>query len=318
MSPARAGRFFALACAAAVAVALPAPASGFAPPAPPACTAKAQTALNPTPLSLADNAVTSSTLVVSGAGPWLADVDVFTDIPHVWSADIDMTLTSPAGTIVTLTTDNGWEHDNVFGDGAGNGTLWDDDANPGGQLPYGTNPGLATDHPYANDVVPSPLVPEEALAAFIGEDPNGSWTLTVSDDSGGGTGTLDSWRLDLETTSGCPAPPPAPDTTAPKLTVTGKKRQRAGKPIKIKVTTDENAAVAAGGKVKAGKAGFKLRGVSDRAAAGEAVKLKLKPRRAKKLKKLVAEGQKATATIQVTATDASGNSSSAKLKVRLR
>ena len=38
-------------------------------------------------------------------------------------SDLDITLTSPAGTVVTLTTDNGGTADDVF-----NGTLWDDQA----------------------------------------------------------------------------------------------------------------------------------------------------------------------------------------------
>ena len=105
-----------------------------------------------------------------------------------------MTLTSPAGTVVTLTSDNGGGSDNVFA-----GTVWDDDADPGGQVPYVTNDGLATDHAYVNNTLASPLVPEEAMAAFIGENPNGTWTLTVSDDDAVDGGSIDSWSLDLTT-----------------------------------------------------------------------------------------------------------------------
>ncbi len=101
---------------------------------------------------------------------------------------------SPAGTIVTLTTDNGAGNDNVW-----NGTLWDDDANPLGQVPYTTNNGLVTDHAYTNAVLASPLVPEEAMAAFIGENPNGTWTITISDDLTGDGGSLASWTLDIDT-----------------------------------------------------------------------------------------------------------------------
>src|SRR4051812_25840644 len=48
-----------------------------------------------------------------------------------------MTVTSPAGTVVTLTTDNGGSHDNVFA-----GTRWDDSAAPGG-VPTATVAPLA-------------------------------------------------------------------------------------------------------------------------------------------------------------------------------
>jgi Ca2+-binding RTX toxin-like protein len=43
------------------------------------------------------------------------------------------------------------------------------------------------------------LVPEEALAAFYGEDPNGTWTLTIRDDLANDGGTLGEWTLDVTT-----------------------------------------------------------------------------------------------------------------------
>ena len=45
----------------------------------------------------------------------------------------------------------------------------------------------------------TPLVPEEGLGAFRGEDPNGTWTITVSDDLAGDGGNLNSWSLDVFT-----------------------------------------------------------------------------------------------------------------------
>ena len=114
-----------------------------------------------TTTAIISNAVVQSTITVAGAGPLIADMTVVTDITHTFSGDLDIVLVSPAGTIVTLTTDNCAGNDNVF-----NGTVWDDDANPGGQVPYTTNPGLVTDHVYANNVLASPLAPEEPLAAF--------------------------------------------------------------------------------------------------------------------------------------------------------
>lgn len=147
-----------------------------------------------TPLTIPTTvAVVTSTLVVSGTGPYLFDLDLTTNLRHSFSSDLDITLTSPAGTVVTLTTDNGGQFDNVF-----NGTLWDDDANPAGQVPYTTNNGVVTDTTFANLTTATPLVPEEAMGAFIGEDPNGTWTITVSDDAGGDGGSLD-WSLDIDT-----------------------------------------------------------------------------------------------------------------------
>ncbi len=171
-----------------------------APSAPPGFTATTTTFSNTTPTAIPDVTTVTSTITVSGVGAYLLDLDMTTFITHNFPADLDITLTSPAGTIVTITTDNGGGRDNVF-----NGTLWDDDANPGGAVPYTTNDGLVTDHNYVNLTLASPLVPEEAMGAFIGEDPNGTWTITVFDDFSGDAGTLSSWSLDVTTLPSAPA-----------------------------------------------------------------------------------------------------------------
>src|SRR3954471_8917404 len=74
-----------------------------------------------TPTAVPPNGVATSTIVVSGLAPHIHDVDVLTNLPHTESSEIDMTVTSPAGTVVTLTTDNGGNFDDVFA-----GTRWDD------------------------------------------------------------------------------------------------------------------------------------------------------------------------------------------------
>ena len=142
--------------------------------------------------------VVTSTILVAGAGTSLTDLDLTAAITHTFAADMDITLQSPAGTIVTLSTDNGAGNDNVF-----NGTLWDDDANPSGQVPYTTNNGVTTDHAYVNLTTATPLASEEAMSAFMGQDPNGTWTITISDDLAGDGGSLDSWSLDVTTGVGC-------------------------------------------------------------------------------------------------------------------
>jgi uncharacterized repeat protein (TIGR01451 family) len=175
------------------------------PTAPPNCTPATLNFANNTPVAIPTGpAVVTSTVAVAGAGPFLWDLDLTTNITHTFAADLDMTIQSPAGTIVTLSTDNGAGNDNVF-----NGTLWDDDADVDGQVPYTTNNGVATDHAYVNLTLASPLVVEEALAAFVGENPNGTWTITISDDLAGDGGSLDSWALAITTF------PAAPTTTTP-------------------------------------------------------------------------------------------------------
>ena len=76
---------------------------------------------NNTQAAIVDPGTITSTIVVSGVDTMLKDVDVTTFIRHTASADLDITLTSPAGTTVMLTTDNGGSFDDVF-----NGTVWND------------------------------------------------------------------------------------------------------------------------------------------------------------------------------------------------
>jgi subtilisin-like proprotein convertase family protein len=159
-------------------------------PAPPIFAAPVSVTSTDTPLPITDLATTTSTIAFAGAGAFVCDVDLTTDITHTSADDLEVHVTSPGGTVSTLTTDNGGGNDNVFA-----GTLWDDDG--GDSNP----PGPATDNVYANLVVETPLVPEEAMGAFIGENPNGTWTISVADDAGGNVGTLNSWTVEVTTCS---------------------------------------------------------------------------------------------------------------------
>ncbi|HNB72050.1 MAG TPA: proprotein convertase P-domain-containing protein [Acidobacteriota bacterium] len=175
--------------------------------------------------------VVTSTITISGAGEYLQDLNLQTFIRHPFCSDLHITLTSPQGTTATVTSKNagGGPRANVF-----NGTVWDDQANPGGQVPYTNNDGLVTDRLYVTNVLASPLVPEEGFAVFRGENPNGVWTLTIGDDFVGptldGLGTLDDWSIELtslasapmETTSGVfanatPMTIPVPPVTGPNV-----------------------------------------------------------------------------------------------------
>jgi len=173
---------------------------GIVPAAPPECGIPAPVLFaNSAVTPLADGGLVGSTILVSGAGPYLWDVGVRTGLTHSRSSELSVTLTSPSGTVVTLTSGNGGNNADVF-----DGTVWDDQADPGGQVPYASEAGLVTDHAYANGVTATPLVPEESLGAFQGEDPNGFWTLTVADSTAGHTGTLDGWSLAI---AALPSPP---------------------------------------------------------------------------------------------------------------
>ncbi|NOT62212.1 MAG: DUF4394 domain-containing protein, partial [Acidobacteria bacterium] len=154
---------------------------------------------NNTAQAIPDNAGSiTSTIDIAGAGAVIGSLTAFTNITHAFSGDIQATLTSPAGTIVTLTSNNGGGNDNVFA-----GTTWGDKNDLGNQVPFPSNTfaasNLVTDTVYTNLVTRTPLVPEEALGAFIGENPNGTWTLTVADTAPSDTGTLNSWSLNIAT-----------------------------------------------------------------------------------------------------------------------
>ena len=174
---------------------------GVLPPGPPECgVPAAEVWTNGASMPTVDLGVVASAIVVSGASPYLWDVGVRTELTHSRSSDLFVTLTSPEGTVVTLTSGNGGASADVF-----DGTIWDDQANPAGQVPYTSNDGLVTDHSYQSGVTASPLAPEEALGAFLGEDPNGIWTLRVGDAVAGQSGTLGGWSLSLATLEAPPS-----------------------------------------------------------------------------------------------------------------
>jgi subtilisin-like proprotein convertase family protein len=187
--------------AAAMVAALAVPSQAASPPTPPGCgTPGARTVVDDTSRPIPDGGSVTAGIEIAGVGTYLSDVDVQTTIAHTFAADLDVLLTSPAGTQVTLTADNAEGHNNVF-----RGTLWDDDA--GDSNP----PGPVTDNTFQNNAVESPLVPEEAMGAFAGENPNGTWTLRVQDDNSGDTGTLERWSVAVTT---CSEAPPSATTTA--------------------------------------------------------------------------------------------------------
>jgi subtilisin-like proprotein convertase family protein len=183
------------------------------PAAPQAPTGGGATYTNSTPAAIPDLSTVNSTITVSGALPSLLDLNLRTFITHTFAGDLDITLTSPAGTVVTVTTDNGADNNNVF-----NGTDWDND---------GATP--VTDAVFANGVVETPLAPEESFAGFLGEDPNGTWTLTITDDAGADVGALNSWSLSIGTLETAPGtiattideltPVPVPDAGSATLTL---------------------------------------------------------------------------------------------------
>src|SRR5690349_17607747 len=134
------------------------------------------------PIAILDYTTITDTITIGGLGAQTFDVDLNVNIVHTWNSDLVIKLTSPAGTIATVSAYNGGSYDDVF-----NGTLFDDES-ANDVLTYG----------YVNGVAAPDLRPESGFnALFRGENPNGVWTLSVEDTAGADQGFLNNWSLSI-------------------------------------------------------------------------------------------------------------------------
>ncbi len=110
----------------------------------------------------------------------ILDLNVMLDVEHTWIADLEISLTSPAGTTVALFSGaaDGCSADDIIT------TLDDESVNP-----FDCNPnGDGDAFPLAD------YIPFEALSAFDGQSTLGDWTLTIEDTFAGfDSGILNSW-----------------------------------------------------------------------------------------------------------------------------
>jgi len=128
------------------------------------------------PVSIPDNGSMTSTLVVSGAAP-IGELNVTLDITHTYDQDLMAYLIGPSGTRVELFSSvGGW------GDNFTNTTLDDEAGVPIGEA----------EAPFTGTFQPAGL-----LSRFDGEDPNGTWTLELTDSMAWDSGTLNGWSLEL-------------------------------------------------------------------------------------------------------------------------
>ncbi|MEP3570724.1 MAG: proprotein convertase P-domain-containing protein, partial [Flavobacteriaceae bacterium] len=107
----------------------------------------------------------------------VTDVNVTVDITHPWDSDLTITLRSPTGTSVELSSGNGGNGDDY------SSTVFDDSG--GTSITAGSAPFTGT------------FSPEGSLSDFIGENPSGNWTLTVADNAGSDVGTLNSFSVEV-------------------------------------------------------------------------------------------------------------------------
>jgi subtilisin-like proprotein convertase family protein len=193
------------------------------------------------------------TLQVSGANSYLTDLDLGTQISHALPGDLDVALTSPSGTRVIISNERP-----TTGLGSSVNALstrWDDSA-PIDLVRATFSPGSQHES----------MVPEGALGAFIGENPNGIWTISVADVAALDVGSLLSWSLNVTSTNGFPAPPLPPGPPTPgggpactkvnlATTILGAKRGERGDVARIKVKVANKTRTAG---ARSAKAVFKL------------------------------------------------------------
>ncbi len=129
------------------------------------------------PIAVVDAGTFNTTLPVQGLTGSIQDLTVSLNMTHAFNADLDVFLTSPTGTKVELFTDVGTSSDNFTG------TFLDDAAAVPITAGLGAFTGL--------------FRPEGLLSAFDGEDANGNWTLTVTDDLAGFGGSLVDWSISI-------------------------------------------------------------------------------------------------------------------------
>ena len=133
------------------------------------------------------NATNQFRILVSNAGGTKLGIDSYLEeirlvIAHTWVSDLDITLVSPSGVRVELSTDNGADEDN-YGDPS--------NTNCGSYISFSIN----ACNKISIDTIP-PFVgsyqPEGNLLDFNnGTNPNGQWVLEICDDAGDDNGTLE-------------------------------------------------------------------------------------------------------------------------------
>ncbi len=123
---------------------------------------------------------------VAGVGTLTTDAvtNVTIDVSHSWTSDLDISLISPSGTIVDLSSDNGGSGDNYTN------TQFEDNG-VDGPITGGSPPFTGV------------FIPEQLLSTFCGENADGDWILQVCDDASGITGSVNSWSITFAPSGTC-------------------------------------------------------------------------------------------------------------------
>jgi len=152
--------------------------------------------------------VIESTLQVSGLSDRIFDVNVQLNIAHTWTSDLRISLIAPSGTSVLLVAGEGSSGDH-FKD-----TVFDDS---------GVKSIQSQAAPFTGTFKPA-----ESLSKFNQQNPNGTWKLRIEDQALQDGGSLNAWKLTLETwdpvlenSSPMPISKGAPNTIVSSVAATG-------------------------------------------------------------------------------------------------
>ncbi|MBC8097627.1 MAG: autotransporter-associated beta strand repeat-containing protein, partial [Akkermansiaceae bacterium] len=146
-------------------------------------------------LGIVDSGSITSSIAVVGITTPIKKVTVSLHLSHFSDEDLDISLVSPDGTTINLSSDNGGTGDDFGTDCVLDATRTTFDDAAGTAITAGVAPFAGT------------FRPEQQLSAFIGKegvDLNGTWKLVITDDSPGSAGTLRCWSLFVSPTACVP------------------------------------------------------------------------------------------------------------------
>jgi len=138
--------------------------------------------------AIPDDDPTSQSAVSQIAVPTGGRIDhlqVVLNLTHTFAGDLVARLTSPAGTTIDLFERPGIPYGNSGMAWSAQDPVTFDDAATASIQDLGNGSGT----------VSGSFVPDEPLAAFAGEDRAGTWSLRLTDEAAGDTGTLNGWSL---------------------------------------------------------------------------------------------------------------------------
>jgi len=147
----------------------------------PAVTNNIFTYTNNTTTTIADNPTVTTSTISIPANKRIESLKFFMSFLHGKVADLDVRLTSPSGNTVILFTDLV---------NAGTASPFNVKLDDNAAIPIESFNVI-------NDIVYQPFL-KYRLEWFKGQMTQGTWTLTIHDDSPGGSGELRSWGLEIE------------------------------------------------------------------------------------------------------------------------